>query len=70
MACPIGVLLTSSGERSYRPKLTCEEWISFGRYGSHSARRPLARVLARPPTRRAIPAAANAGRVAVNGGWY
>jgi hypothetical protein len=27
-------------------------------------------VLARPPTRRAIPAAANAGRVVVNGGWY
>jgi hypothetical protein len=28
-------------------------------------------VLARPPTtRRAIPAAANAGRVVVNGDWY
>jgi hypothetical protein len=31
---------------------------------------PLARVLARPPTRCAIPAAANAGRVVVNGGRY
>jgi hypothetical protein len=27
-------------------------------------------VLARPPTWRAIPTAANAGRVVVNGGWY
>jgi hypothetical protein len=27
-------------------------------------------VLARPPTRRAIPTAANAGRVVVNGGWH
>jgi hypothetical protein len=27
-------------------------------------------VLARPPTRRAIPTAANANRVVVSGGWY
>jgi hypothetical protein len=46
-------------------KLTHEEWVSFGK-SSPSARRRLAR----PPTRRAIPAAANAGRVVVNGGWY
>jgi hypothetical protein len=31
---------------------------------------PPPRSRARPPSRRAIPAAANAGRVVVNGGWY
>jgi hypothetical protein len=53
-----------------RPKPTQKEWASFGRYKSLFRRAaPLARVLARPPTRRAIPTAANAGRVVVNG-WY
>jgi hypothetical protein len=39
-------------------KLTHEEWVSFGKS-----------LYRRAAARRAIPAAANAGRV-VNGGWY
>jgi hypothetical protein len=54
---------------AYTLKLTHEEWVIFKKE-SLSGRRPLARVLARPQTRCAMPTAANAGRVDANGGWY